>query len=101
MGRIPTVTRTIKSTKATVLCVNTEEKTTFTQDVTLAGTYKDNEKLMKAITAIFENDADNAPVKPVAIETAEVVENLYGMTEQEFLSYASVLPPRTKEQQEN
>ena len=101
MGRIAMVTRTIKSTKATVLCVNTEEKTTFTQDVTLAGTYKDNEKLMKAITAIFENDADNAPVKPVAIEAAEVVENLYGMTEQEFLSHAAVLPPRTKEQQEN
>lgn len=95
MGRIPMVTRTIESTVATIFAVNTEDRSTFEQSIKLAGTYKDNDKLMKAIEKVFSGE----PVKPVSIISSEVVSNLYGMTEQEFIRLAKPLPPRgTKEE---
>lgn len=90
MARIPMVTRTIDSTEVTIFCVNTEDKTTFTQSITMPGKYPDNNKLMKAIEKVF----DGEPVKPISIEGASVKSALYGMTEYEFLKYAHVLPDR-------
>ena len=92
MARVPQVTRTIPTTRVQVFCVNTEDRSTFEQFVTLPRTYKDDEKIMKALEKVFEGE----PVKPVSILSLEVHETLYGMTEVEFLKYAKVLPPRTQ-----
>ena len=95
MARVPMVTRTIPTTKVHMFCVNTEDRSTFEQDFVLPRTYKDEQKMMKAL----EKALDGEPVKPVQILAYEVQETLYGMTEAEFVLYGQVLPPREKKEQ--
>ena len=90
MARVPQVTRTIQTTVVTIFCVNIEDKSTFEQTITLPRTYKDESKMMKMIEKILEGE----PIKAVSISGYEVKETLYGMTEAEFIKYATVLPPR-------
>ena len=90
MARVPQVTRTIPTTVVTIFCVNTETRDTFEQTITLPRTYKDEQRMMKAI----EKALDGEPIKAVSITKYEVNETLYGMTEAEFIKYAKVLPPR-------
>lgn len=90
MARIPMVTRTIPTTVVSVFCVNTEDRTTFEQSITLPRTYKDDVKLMKAVEKVLEGE----PIKAVSIIASEVHETLYGMTEADFIKSAKVLPPR-------
>lgn len=96
MARVPMVTRTIPTTIATIFCVNTEDRTTFEQNITLPRTYKDDAKLMKAVEKVLEGE----PIKAVSVVSSEVVETLYGMTEQEFIRNAQVLPSRAKAEAE-
>lgn len=90
MARVPQVTRTIPTTIATIFCVNTEDRSTFEQTITLPRTYKDEAKMMKAV----ENVLAGEPIKAVSITGYEVKETLYGMSEAEFIAHAKVLPPR-------
>lgn len=95
MARVPQVTRTIPTTIVKLFCVNTEDRSTFEQSITLPRTYKDEIKMMKAVEKVLEGE----PIKAVSIIGYEVQETLYGMTEQEFIRHATVLPPRgTKEE---
>ena len=95
MARIPMVTRTLVSTKCVVLCMNLKEGTPFEQEVTIPRTYSDQKKMLKEVCKIVDNDE----VKAVHIKSSEEQETLYGMTEQKFMEYADVLPPRgTKEE---
>ena len=95
MARVPMVTRTIVTTKANVMCLNVETAEPFNMDVTVPRTYKDEESLLKAIKKVAETEN----VKCVHIVESEQVETLYGMTEQDFIEHATVLPPRNKEEQ--
>lgn len=95
MARVPQVTRTIPTTIVHLLCVNTEDRSTFEQDITLPRTYKDEQKMMKAVEKVL----DGEPIKAVSILGSDVKETLYGMTEAEFIQYAQVLPPREKKEQ--
>lgn len=95
MARVPMVTRTIVTTKANVMCLNVENAEPFNQVVTVPRTYKDEEALLKAVKKVAETEY----VKCVHIVDSEHVETLYGMTEQEFIEHAAVLPPRNKEEQ--
>ena len=90
MGRIAMVTRTINFTQVTALTVDVVAQATATQVFTLSGTFADNDKLIKALKKEYESDT----VKIVSVIDADVQERLYGMTEQEFMSLAKVLPPR-------
>lgn len=90
MARVPMVTRTIESTEATVLCVNIVEGEPFNKDITVAGTYKDEKALMKAVEKLVNTDK----VKAVHVVRTEVKETLYGMTVDKFIELANVLPPR-------
>lgn len=90
MARVPQVTRTIPTTIVTIFCVNTEDRSTFEQSITLPRTYKDDQKMMKAVEKALEGE----PIKAVSIISSEVKETLYGMTEVEFIRHANVLPPR-------
>ena len=91
MARKPMVTRTVTTTNATVLCVNTVAEETVTQVVEVPRTYTDDSKLLKAVKETL--DSTIIPVKVISTET---VETLYGMTEQQFIEQAEKLPPRTK-----
>lgn len=94
MARVPMVTRTIVTTKANVMCLDVEKAEPFNMDVTVPRTYKDEAALLKAVKAVAENDT----VKCVHVVDSEDIETLYGMTEQEFIEHAKVLPPRNKEE---
>jgi hypothetical protein len=96
MARVPMVTRTMITTKVNVLCMDLEKAEPFNKDLVLAGTYKDNKSLMKAVSAQVDNDKQKA----VVVTFSEEVETLYGMTEDEFIKNATVLPPRTKTETE-
>lgn len=90
MARIPMVTRTIQTTTATVLCLNIKEGEPFNKEVILPRTYKDEKSMMKVVEKLINTE----DVKAVHIVHTEVNEILYGMTEQEFIAAARVLPDR-------
>ena len=94
MARARKVTRTISSTKVVVMCVNTETAVVENYEVTVAGVYTDDKKLMKAVTKVVETET----LKPVTVVSTEVIETLYGMDEQKFIELAEVLPPRDKKE---
>lgn len=90
MARVPMVTRTIVTTKVNVMCLDVEKGEPFNDVVTVPRTYKDNETLLKKVKPLIETDT----VKAVHIVNTEEIETLYGMSEQEFIEHAKVLPPR-------
>lgn len=88
----PMVTRTILTTEVTVLCLDLIKAEPFNKTVTLPRTYKDEKAMMKKVSAIIDNDE----VKAVHVVDTKVNETLYGMTEEQFISMAEVLPSRSK-----
>lgn len=91
MARVPMVTRTITTTKANVMCVDVEVGEPFNKEVTVPRTYKDNDSLLKTVKPLIETET----VKAVHIVAKTEIETLYGMSEQDFIEHASVLPERT------
>ena len=90
MARQPMVTRTIQTTHATVLCLDIPNAEPFNQTVVLPRTYKDEKSMMKVVEKLINTE----DVKAVHIVHTDVNETLYGMTEQEFIAAARVLPGR-------
>ena len=85
--RKPMVTRTFHTTKATVMCLDTDVGESVTRVLTLPRTYKDDKKLLQACEeAITEEN-----IKAVHVVDTEVVKTLYGMEEQNFIENAVVL----------
>lgn len=90
MARTPQVTRTIKTTIVTVLCLDIVNGEPFNERVTLPRTYKDEKAMLKEVEKVINNDTQKA----VHIVDFTVEEKLYGMTEKEFIETAHELPPR-------
>lgn len=88
--RKPMVTRTIQTTEATVLCIDIINSEPFNKTVTLPRTYKDEKSLMKKVASVIDNDT----VKAVHVVATEIHETLYGMTEDDFIAAAEILPAR-------
>lgn len=88
--RKPMVTRTMKTMKINVLCLNVETAEPFNTEVVLPRVINDQKKLMDKVHEVVDSDT----VKAVHIVDTEVVETLYGMTEEAFIQMAEVLPPR-------
>lgn len=99
MARQPQVTRTIPTTKATVLVINIETGISEEREVSIPREYKKMKKLREAIEAVVNTDTE----KLAHIKSTEITEVLYGMSEQKFIENAQILPPRTatKETTEN
>lgn len=94
MARKPMVTRTIVTTKVNVLCLDINSAEPFNKVVTLPRTYKDEKKLLKKV----EEDVNTDEVKAVHIVDKEELETLYGMTEQDFITNATILDPTTRKE---
>lgn len=92
MARQPMVTRTILSTKATALCINTTTAEPYNETFLLSRTYKDKKAIEKALSKTYDNDEH----KVVSVVDVEVIEKRYGMTEQEFINSAKEMPPLRK-----
>ena len=59
MARQPMVTRTIKTTKVNVMCVDINSGETFNEEVVLPRTYKDDAKLLAKVGDILNNEVRN------------------------------------------
>lgn len=92
MARTPMVTRTITATRVNVMCLNVQAGEPCNISVTVPRTYKDDDALLKVAKPLIESE--NPEVKAVHVVDKEEIETLYGMTEQDFMKYAKVLPPR-------
>lgn len=92
MARTPMVTRTIITTRANVLCLNIEQGEPFNKVVEVPRTYKTEEELLNKVKSVAETDTE----KCVHIVAKEEIETLYGMTEQDFIEHATVLPTRSE-----
>lgn len=84
------VTRTVITTEVTALCLDIENADPFNKTVVLSGSYGDKKSLEKAAKSVIDTDT----VKCVTIVEEKELETLYGMTEQQFIEVATVLPPR-------
>lgn len=96
MARKPMVTRTIVTTKVNVLCLDINKAEPFNKVVTLPRTYNDEKKLLKKVEEVVNTD----DVKAVHVVDKEEVETLYGMTEQDFITNATILDPATRKELE-
>lgn len=88
--RTPMITRTIQTTEVTVLCLDTVKAEPFNTSVILPRTYKDDKHIMKKVSAMIDTD----DVKAVKVVNTVVKETLYGMSEDDFIAAAEILPPR-------
>ena len=79
--RIRTITRTIATNNAKVVLYDKYNKEVVTKDFTCYGNYSD-EELEKVYKAQFKG---NEFYNFVAIADVEKVENLYSMTEEDFI----------------
>ena len=87
MARKPVVSRTIKSTKVNVLCMDIITAEPTNVSVTVARTYKDEKTLMKAVKSVVETDT----LKVVHIVDTEIVKETRAMTEQKFIEHSEVV----------
>lgn len=92
MAKPAMVTRTIESTEVTVLGLDLELGECMQKDTILPGTYKDDAKLLKAAQAALDTDT----YKVVSVVRSEVKEQVYGMTEADFIAMGTVLDPKTR-----
>lgn len=83
------ITRTVTQTTAKVMCLNVTTAEVTINEYTIGGTYTDSD-LLKKCKKLFETDE----FKVVHIESSKVEEILMGMSEDDFIRYATVLPPR-------
>lgn len=96
MARERMVTRTVVATKVTALCLDIETAEPFNKVVILSGVFKDKNALEKATKKVIDTETR----KCVAVVDYVEKETLYGMTEQQFIELAKVLPPRDAKTQD-
>ena len=80
-----TITRTMKTTHATVMVVDTETAEVSNLTFELPGTFKDDGATLKAIAKVADVPETT---KIVAVVDREVSEQLYAISEADFLKYA-------------
>ena len=90
--RKPMVTRSIKGTKVTVMCVDTTDAHTFEKEYIVKNKYSSDEKLMNYIRKTYDTDT----VKNITVTGKEEVVKLYGLPEEEFVAMAKELDPETR-----
>ena len=93
MARTKMVTRTVVQTTADVMRINTSTAEVSIVPFTLGGKYTDGEEFLKAVN---KTAYDLPDIKYVKADNLVEEELLLGMTEEEFIRNARVLPPRTK-----
>lgn len=92
MARQFEITRTISSTKVSVMCADISIGETVTNDYIVAGHYDDDTKLLKVIKKQYETET----LKPVAIVDKTDADAMYGMTVNDFIENGTPLDPETR-----
>lgn len=95
MARERMVTRTVCTTTVDVLVINTETSEVGTKSFILGqNMVKDEKTMLYNAQKMLDDETGTTNWKCVVIKNIKEEETLYGMTEQDFLKYAKVLPPR-------
>lgn len=79
------LTRTIKSNIVTVLCLNTETAEPFNETINVPVEHKTEERIIKYARKVLDTDT----VKAVSIAHVEQTSDLYEISEEDFLKYAT------------
>ena len=90
--RKPMITRTIQTTRATVMFIDTTDPTPYTNDIVLPRTYKNDDAMLKLVKQMCETST----IKAVAIMSSTVESALYGMTESDFVAHAHIIEKPSK-----
>lgn len=93
MARKPQITRTFKTNRVTVLCLDITTAEPQNVTVTLSRVLSDEKKTLAAVKAAVETDT----LKAVSIVDSEVIEQLYAMDEDFFLANATPVARGTDE----
>lgn len=95
MAKESMVTRTIRTTRAQVLCLDIETGEACNRAFTIPRQPKKDKDILKfASTALAATEPN---VHPVHVVDLEVSEDLYGMPESTFLTYAQKITKPVKE----
>lgn len=95
MARERMVTRTVSTTTVDVLVINIDTAEAGTKSFVLGqNMVKDEKTMLNNAQKMLDDETGTTIWKCVAIKNIKEQETLYGMTEQDFLKYAKVLPPR-------
>lgn len=86
------ITRTVVGTKATVIAVNTTTLSAEKKELTIASTFDNSEKLLKALKKLYDNDNEIIS----AVLSSDKFEELYGLDESIFMQYAVKLDAKTR-----
>lgn len=92
MARKPYITRTMQSENVTAMVCDTETAEVSNITVTLGHAFKDPKAREKAV----RKKVENGTTKLVDIVNIETVVGLYGISEDDFLTYAKKLDPETR-----
>lgn len=95
MAREKMVTRTVRQTTADVMTIDVITAEVQVSEFTIGGTYDSDEILLKKLQKVFQTDT----LKLVHISSTTVEDLLLGMTEEDFIRYATVLPPRSSKKE--
>lgn len=91
MARQRMITRTVGITRITAVVLNVNTLDSHVQTFTVSGKYEQGTKELKSLLASKNTD----DLMWIKAESVVYEEKLYGMTEEEFLTHAKELPPRT------
>lgn len=97
MAREKMVTRTVTQTTAEVMTIDVTTAEVQIREYTIGGTYETNDMLLKKLQKLFQTNT----FKLVNISSTMVENLLLGMTEEDFIRYARVIPPRTATKDED
>lgn len=86
------ITRTVVGTKATVIVVNTMTLSAEKKVLAIAGTFDNNEKLLKALKKLYDNETEVIST----VLSADKFEELYGLDDAIFMQYAVKLDAKTR-----
>lgn len=96
MAREKMITRTIVETTARVMCLDVKSAEISINDYKIGGEWTNESALLEKLQAIYNTDT----FKLVHIDSVSKEEVLLGMSVEDFMRYAKVLPPRTKTETE-
>lgn len=89
MSRERMVTRTIKSAVVEVMTIDT-----MTAEVRVIAYTTEPQENDEKYLKVLRKEHETETFKLVKVETVEIYENLYAMSEKEFKQYAEILPSR-------
>ena len=93
MARRKFVSRTITGTQVEVMCLDTKKVEPLKVTVTLAGTFKDEKAIMKALA---KSSAFTDEIRPAKIIKTLEVSELRGVDEEKFLEVSVLLDTETR-----